>query len=101
MAAVLGALLVKTAIIIVAVVLFLGPLRRPYFRNARFTIPATFGGLAGFLLARYVVLQNNMPLPVMNAVLPLAVGFGMAWGTGETAKQWCDRVFGPRERRRE
>jgi len=91
----------RTAIIIVAVLLFLGPLRRPYFRNARFTIPATFGALAGYLLARHVVVQNNMPTPVMNAVLPLAIAAAMALGVGETAKEWCDRVFGRRERRRE
>ena len=49
-AQVVGAVQMKTIIVLVLLALLLGPLRRPFFRYGRFTIPAVIGGMLGWIL---------------------------------------------------
>ena len=86
--------------LIIVLVLFLGPLRRPFLRNARFTIPATVGFFTGFgiiiMAARASgVLRGEVVLLGLLAAIVFACLFG------EELKKLCDRVFGPKQQRRD
>lgn len=85
----------KILLLLLLLALFLGPLRRPYLRNARFSIPATVGAAGGLVLGFYLVGRAGAP-PFLALVLAAALGVSF----GEAVAGWCDKVFGPREGRR-
>lgn len=84
-------------ILIIILLLLAGPLRRPYLRHAAFTVPATVGGIAGFLFGMFVMALAGTPAP-FSLLIPLAMAVGAALGLGESVKAWRDRTF-PREER--
>lgn len=87
-------------ILIIVIVLFLGPLRRPYLRNGRFTIPATIGLFIGLGIGGVVAQLAGLP-PGLAGLVGLVTGIGLACSFGEGFKKWCDRVFGRREQDRD
>jgi len=91
----------KLLLLIVSLVLFFGPLRRPLFGNgrARFSIPALFGFLVCFVAI--VVSATMAGVPPQMAILfgvPAAFLFAALF-TAEISR-WCNRVFGPRQQQR-
>jgi len=86
----------KYLIPILLVILFIGPLRRPYLRHARFTIPATIGFLLGTAVGAVTAELAGLP-PFAGAVLAWALSIGLAASLGGAFKGWCDRTFGPKE----
>ena len=74
----------------------LGPLRRPFFRHAWITIPATLGTIAGIAIGGYVVAMSG--LGGFAAVLLVgALVLGLALTCAEAVKDWHDRMFGRKE----
>ena len=82
----------RLILIIVGLVVFIVLVRRPYFRYARFTIPATVGALAGWAVGCYIAAQLGPSYPY-SPYLPYFVAFVIGIGAGEGAKNWLDRVF--------
>lgn len=78
----------KWLIFIVALLLLLGPLRRHFFRQWRFTVPAV---LWGFLA--WIVLSGIMK-PQDPWWMPWIVAICVALGAGTAGKQFFDEVFG-------
>ncbi len=87
----------RILLLLLAVVLLAGPLRRPYLRNARFTLPATVGGIVGLSIGG--LLASAIPASPVSALLPLVIGGALAICFGQSAKQWCDQVFGRKQKR--
>jgi hypothetical protein len=85
-----------TVILIVLGLLLLGPLRRTFVRNARFTVAASVGAVAGYIAGAYVMTLAAVPAP-LSFLIPTAMAAGAGLGFGESCKAWCDRVLGPRE----
>ena len=85
-----------TTILIVLLELFLGPLRRPYLRHARYTVPATIGALLGLGIGSYVGRRASMP-PPHTAVLAMVMAIGLATSFGQAFKSWYDHTFGPKK----
>ena len=84
----------STLVLIVLAILAVGPLRRPFLRHARFTVPATIcfmlgAGIIG-TLAEIVGLSD--PIVVLMAMVG---GVGLALWIGEKSKDYFDRIFGP------
>jgi len=52
-------------ILLIILALFLGPLRRPFFSNWRYTIPLIIGALAGFVLSALFVSFGGPPLMML------------------------------------
>jgi len=78
----------KVLIIIIGLILILGPLRKHFFENWRFCVPATISGyLAWFLLSRTAFPQEFW-------WVPLVISFSVALGAGAVSKEWVDKVFG-------
>ena len=96
-AGVLGIVQMRILLVVIVVVLLLGPFRRPYLRHARFSIPATIGCLAGLGLGMSLAAKSGLP-PVAATLLMFSLAFGFAIGGGEAVKNWCDKVFGKREK---
>ena len=84
-------------ILILLALLLIGPLRRPYLRRARFTVPATIGAIVAFAVGMCVMTLAGVP-PPLSFLIPLAMAAGAALGLGESCKTWCDRTFGERNR---
>ena len=76
-----------------AILLVFGPLRKPYLHAARFTIPATLGGIGGFLLGVHIVSSFSVA-PPLSRFMPLMMAIGVGMGLGEGVKAWCDQTFG-------
>ena len=85
--------------LVLAAVLLLGPLRRPYLRNIFFTVPATAGALAGYAAGRLIVGLATTP-PLIALLLPWVLAFGLGISLGEFCKSWRDRTFGSRRENR-
>jgi peptidoglycan/LPS O-acetylase OafA/YrhL len=88
----------KLLLLLLVVALLLGPLRRLYLRHARFTIPATIGGLVGLILGAFIAAQAGLPSPLGGLLAMVAAG-ALAVHAGESCKAWCDRVLGPKEKK--
>ena len=88
----------KVLLLIVSLVLFFGPLRRPLFGNgrARFSIPAMVGFIIGLGIVFFATCGLGVPSGVIILIGPLA-GLVMACLFGAEIKRWCDQVFGPRQ----
>ena len=92
-----GALLMTALIVLIVVLLLIGPLRRPYLRNWRFTFGATAAWIMGYIFSWWAINLVHMG-PPMSVLMPLILPFGMAIIIGEAVKGWFDRVF-PRDER--
>ena len=68
-AQVVGAIPVRTIIIVVVLALLLGPLRRPFFRYGRFTIPVVIGGAVGWALGAYMATLTG-PSSTYSSYMP-------------------------------
>ena len=88
----------KVLLLIVFSVLFLGPLRRPLLRTARFSIPAMVGFVIGLGIVLFATHGLGVPSGVIILIGPLA-GLVMACLFGAEIKKWCEQVFGPRQQR--
>ena len=86
-------------IVILAVLLLIGPLRKTYLEHAAFTIPATVAGVVCYLVGAHVMALAGVA-PPFSTLIPLAMGLGGAVGFGESVKAWCDRTFGKNEEHR-
>jgi len=73
-------------------ILVLGPLRRPFFRYATFTIPATFGAIFGWEIGRFIAARALL-MPPMSFLLALSMASGMGFGAGQATKEWADKLF--------
>jgi len=91
-----GALLMKTLLLLLIIALLLGPLRRPYLRHARFTVAATLGGLAGLALGGFLAAKAGLGSP-FGGLLAIVLAAALAVNIGQACKEWFDRVFGPKE----
>ena len=89
----------KVLLLIVFSVLFLGPLRRPLLRTARFSIPAMVGFVIGLGIVLFATCGLGVPSGVIILIGTLA-GLVMACLFGAEIKRWCDQVFGPRQQQR-
>lgn len=89
----MGAVSMRLLLPLVVIALFVGPLRRPILRDARFTIPAIAGGIAGLLLGSFLATMAGLPPPLAGLVSLVAAG-ALALNLGEASKDWFDRVFG-------
>ncbi len=69
-------------------VLAFGPLRRPFWRGWRFTLPASICGWIGGLVA------SGVSGPGDPWWAPGAVGVFVALAAGTTFKQWLDEALG-------
>jgi len=78
----------RIVFLVVASLLILGPFRRPFFRNWRFTIGATVMGLIAWFVTSASVTQAD------PGWMPWGVAFCVAMGAGAAAKEWLDGVFG-------
>ena len=47
--------MIRFIFLVAVALLFLGPLRRPFFSNRRFTIPLTLSAITGFFLAVFFI----------------------------------------------
>jgi hypothetical protein len=72
----------------IGLLLLLGPLRRPFFRNWRFTVPAMAGAVLGWVVTSSGMRPSDPPW--MPVIVSLVVGLG----AGAGGKQWLDEVFG-------
>jgi len=91
-----GALLMRSLLILLLLALVLGPLRRPLLRHARFTVPAIIGGILGLALGCFLATRAGLP-PLFAALLVLVVAGALAMHLGEACKNYIDRIFGPRK----
>jgi len=81
-------------LVIPALLLVAGLLRRRFLSAWRFTIPAVAGLVAGFVLAAFLV-RFGVPGWAM-----LFLPFVMAMGLGAAGKQWFDENLGsPKDKR--
>jgi hypothetical protein len=78
----------RTFFFVLVVLLLLGPLRRPFFRNWRFNVPASAGALVA-----WVVMSSGMS-PSDPRWMPLVGAVLVGLGAGAAGKQWFDEVFG-------
>lgn len=78
----------KLLLIVFLVLFILGPLRRAFFGNWRFNVPAVLAGIVA-----WVVVSNNIK-PHDPWWMPHAVAALVALGAGAAVKQWLDEVFG-------
>lgn len=85
--------------LILLMIILLGPLRRPYLRHGRYTIPATAGLIVGLIVGSYVMSLAGVS-GLMALAIPIAMALGLAGLWGQTAKGWSDRTFGERNRPR-
>ncbi len=76
------------AALLLYLLLCLGPARRVFLGQWRFTIPASAAGWATVFLTR------NMPVAREAWWAPLALGFCVGLGAGAAGKQWLDEVLG-------
>lgn len=90
----------ETLVLIVVIILFLGPLRRPFLRHSRFTIPFTIGLFIGFGVGGLLAEAAGLP-PELAAFVGLVMGIGFGCSLGETISNWCQRVFGRKEQDRD
>jgi hypothetical protein len=79
-------------LVLLSVILIFGPLRRLYFRNAAYLVPATAGLIVGFVFGSYVMALAGVSWPY-SFLIPAAMGAGAAAGLGERCKAWCDQSF--------
>ena len=68
-AQVVGAIPVRTIVILIILALLLGPLRRPFFRHGRFTIPVVIGGAVGWALGAYMATLTG-PSSTYSSYMP-------------------------------
>ena len=78
----------KTLFVIIMVVVILGPLRRQFFSQWRFNVPALIAGLAVLFFAGYLM-RPSTPSWFPYALAPL-----VALGSGAAFKKWLDEVLG-------
>jgi len=72
----------------IAAVLLLGPLRRPFWRHRRFTVPALVGGVAAYA---FTAAGGTGQVPPWG---PLVVGVLGGIGAGFAVKEVLDERFG-------
>ena len=79
--------MIRFILLVAVVLLFLGPLRRPFFSNWRFTIPLTIGAIAGFFLVVLFVCFGEPPFMLLvGPVLGMFI-------IGSALKDSFDRFF--------
>lgn len=86
--------------LIVLIVLFLSPLRRPFFHHWRFTVPATVGFIIGFGVGVFAARMARLP-DAAAGLVGLVVAIGLACSLGGAFKGWCDRILGPRQQQQQ
>lgn len=79
--------------LIVLIVLFLGPLRSPFFRHWRFTVPAAVGFVFGLGVGVFAAKMARLP-DAAAGLVGLVVATGLAFSFGGAFKGWCDKVLG-------
>jgi hypothetical protein len=84
--------------LIIVIVLFVGPLRRPFLRHGRFTIPCMIGIFIGLGIGAAVALLAGLPEGLAGLV-GIVTGIGLGCSLGEGFKNWCDRIFGIKEQK--
>lgn len=75
-------------IAIVIIVLVVGPLRRPFFRQWRFNLPALVWGIGSFIVMSRLMNERD------PSWFPLTVAVFVGLGAGAAVKEWLDDVFG-------
>ncbi len=90
----------KTLLFMAALLLLLGPFRRPYLRHGRYTLPATVGGVLGLCIGRFVGCKAGLS-PPLTALLAIAMSVGLANSFGHAFKNWHDRTFGEKRDNRD
>ena len=90
----------RIVFLIIVIVLFVGPLRRPFLRHGRFTIPAMIGLFIGSGIGGAVAILASLP-PELGGLVGIVTGIGLGCSLGEGFKNWCDRIFGRREQDRD
>jgi len=78
----------KTLITISILILIMGPLRRLFFSQWRFNVPALIAGITVFLFVGKLMRPSN-PLWFPYALAPL-----VAFGAGIAVKQCLDEILG-------
>ena len=73
---------------LIIILLLLGPLRRPFFRNWRFTVPATLAGIIAWMIISGTMKPGEPCWMTLGIVIMVALGAGAAF------KEWFDEVFG-------
>ena len=84
-------------LLIILVVLSVGPLRRPFLRHARFTVPAAIFTPIGAVLGAILAGMVGAP-PALVLLFAAVVGIGLGASAGEACKNYFDRVLGRVER---
>lgn len=95
-----GVMDMETLVLIVVIIFFLGPLRRPFCRHGRFTIPFTVGLFIGFGVGGLLAQAAGLP-PELAALVGLVMGISLGSSLGQGFKNWCDGVFGKKEQDRD
>ena len=86
----------STFLVIGLLILLVGPLRRPFLRHARFTVPAFLVNGIGAGIAGTLAQIAGLPL-LLASLVAIVVGLSLGLTAGEAYKKWCDRIFGPAE----
>ena len=77
-----------TVVLALYVIVCLGPLRRPFWRNWRFTIAGSLAGWGAWFISGAV---KGAADPWW---MPLGVGLMVGLGAGAAFKEWFDQVLG-------
>jgi len=88
-----GVLLMKLLALLLFLAVLLGPLRRPFFRNARFTVPAAVAAVAGLAVGSVLVAKAGLS-GLAALLVPFAIACSLASAFGKAFKGWCNEVFG-------
>jgi len=76
---------------VIALLLFIGPIRRRLFGAWRFFLPATLGGVIACMLIGTLVSAGTIP-----AAIVIAVPITAALAIGSSCRQWFHDNFPPR-----
>jgi len=79
--------MIRLILIVAVILLFLGPLRRPFFSNWRFTIPLVISATVGFFLA---VLFVSFGAPLFMLLLGPVISMFIL---GSALKDSFDKFF--------
>lgn len=86
----------KVLLLLLLLAVLFGPLRKSFFGNAPFTIPATVGLLVGFGLGSFVAGMAGLPGP-LALLLALTAGAALAVSFGGVVKSWFNDTFGEKK----